>query len=404
MCKRSFHLPCYDVIQKPQQLFVKANIVFLCDACLFAIDGEGSPERKRKNGNANSILKQSTFTANGKGNVTLTHQQPPNAAAATTSTSKKVSNEQLHAFLSSISDKMDHQTRLLNEMGQNVCKVGNDVIATKNKSTDVFNMVQSRFVKRDEQDMRDLAKQMFRPSKQITSQTPTGTCVYSTVVQSKLAVTPRPEHPAQRKRKKTISLVNNATGETVKTSKLPSPEQGKKDVVLGRPIVERQRKTAPQKSNALSKAICVSKFHPETEPEEIENYIIAHTDVKDKTKFKVTKMVKKDADLSQLTFVTFKIDMVPEIYVTLRNADSWPMSNTVRDFEKMLPPKQTLNDFMPTNNATPSAAVVVDSATEQDNAYSAEIMNERMNQNMVAGSSGSDSGSNNNNNNNDPKN
>lgn len=394
-CSKSFHLPCYDVIHSTNKLFVSKNIVFICDACLYDIDSKCSPDRKRKNANANAILKQSTLTTNGKANVTLSQHPPPNAAAATTSTSKKISNEQLNAILSSLSDKMDHQTRLLNELGQNVCKVGNDVVATKNKSADVFNMVQSRFVKRDQQDLRDLAKDTFRPHKQITSQQQTGTPtfgsrrVYSTVVQSKLPVTPVSTTPSSRKRETHISLIDNATGTTVNSAKFPTPKQGKKNVQIGKPVEQRQN--APRKSNPLSKAIWISKFHPETTPDELENYIVENTEVKDTSKFKCSKLVKKDADIGKMSFVSFKIDVSSDVYDILINPDIWPQDKQIREFIKLLPPKQTLGEFMPLNGANASP-----SSSAQTVRMESETINESTNPNVNSSSSGSGNSSSNN--------
>ena len=98
---------------------------------------------------------------------------------------------------------------------------------------------------------------------------------YSTVIKSNLAVTPA---GTPRKQTHTISV------------KIPTPKQGKKDVQIGRPLVKRQ--LVPRKINPMSKAIHVSNFHPETTTDELADYIVKETDVKDRTKFKCTKLVK----------------------------------------------------------------------------------------------------------------
>lgn len=107
-------------------------------------------------------------------------------------------------------------------------------------------------------------------------------------------MTPRPENPSQRKRETHISLIHNATGKTVKTAKFPTPKQGTKNAQIGQAIVERQK--ALRNVNPLSKSWRVSKSHLETTPEELVNYIIENTEVKDKSKFKYIKLVKKDAN------------------------------------------------------------------------------------------------------------
>lgn len=169
--------------------------------------------------------------------------------------------------------------------------------------------------------------------------------MYSTMVKSNLPVTPQSQTPSQRQRERTISLIDNATGETVKTAKFPTPKHGKKDAQIGRPLPERQR--TQRNVDPMSKAIWVSKFHPETTPDEIANYIVTHTEAKDKTKFKCTMLVKKDADLSQMSFVSYKIDATPEVYDILIDPENWPSNKQVREFVKLSPPKRKMDDFIP---------------------------------------------------------
>lgn len=47
---------------------------------------------------------------------------------------------------------------------------------------------------------------------------------------------------------------------------------------------------------------------------------------------KFTKLVKNDADLSLLTFISFKIDACETIYQTIRNDTFWPSGCKVKDF------------------------------------------------------------------------
>lgn len=370
-CNNHFHLPCYDVIQPPNKLFVTKNIVFICDACLEEIDNPNSPDRKRKIP-PNNPLRQSILTSNANGTVGVAQQQQSQQTNTGTG-SKKPTNEQIFALLTTISGKMDVQTNKIDEIGHNLSDVEKVVVETNGKSDGLIKLVQSRTNFTNQNIIRNLAKDAFRPQPTKQQQTPNGTTnaelgstsvyrqKYSTVVKSQLLVTPRPENGQQRKRQKTISLIDNETGTTIETATLPSPQQGTKDIELGKPVErpKTERKTASHNLNTLSEAFCVSNFHPETTTEEIENYIIEHTQVKDKSKFKVTKMVKRDADLTQLTYVTFKIDIAPQFYSILYDCNNWPKNKTVREFRKMLPPKPKINDFIsqqtPTMNVTASS-------------------------------------------------
>lgn len=383
ICKKSYHLPCYGILQAPNRLFVSDNIVFVCDGCLVSLDDEHSPKRKQ---NVQSILKQSVLGSSSSGGFTL---QSPSQPIEQNKQAKKPTNEQMYALMLKIFDKVNNQTDKIDEIGVNVCEVGNRVIESKQTSNDIYNIVHSRMMLREQQDLRDLAKQVFHPNgtetvgnvgfgpdnarvyptlstprtqNRIKSKPNTPKPkLYSTVIKSTLPVTPQPEAPSQRKKEQHITLIDNSSDTTIKSVKIPTPKQGKKDVQIGRAVEERQ--IVPRNSNPLSKSIWISKFHPETTPEELENYIVEHTEVKDKSKFKCSKLVKKDQDVTNMSFVSFKIDVTPENFGILIAPENWPQNKHVREFIKMAPPKPTLADFVPQKpsnsasiNATENAA------------------------------------------------
>lgn len=263
---------------------------------------------------------------------------------------------------------MDKQTCKIDEISTNVGAVGIGIMETQKKSDDVYNIVYSRLMLREQQDLRDLAKKVFNSKQNDTAETfgenkervypqlntpknkttKTNTPkqkLYSTVLQSKLPVTPQTDTPSQRKREKHVLLIDNSSSTTVESVKIPTPKQGKKNVQIGRPVEERQ--SVSRKVNPLSESIWISKFHPETTPEELENYIIEHTGVNDKSKFKCVKLVKKDSDITKLSYVSFKIDATPEVYDILNDPENWPSDKQIRPFVKITPPKRTLNDFVP---------------------------------------------------------
>lgn len=385
ICKKLFHLPCYDVINPAVKVLVSKNIVFNCDACLDEIDSgklvvSDSPGRKRKNANNNNTsLKQSVLSSNANGNVTLQAQQ-----SISNNSSKKPTTEDLYALMSSIADKLDTQSKKIDEMSKDVDSVGDGIMATHQKTIETYNIVHSRMMLREQQDLRDLAKIEFRsmpkPNQTKTLQTPNGNehlfggkhRAYSTVLQSKLPVTPRPETPTNRKREMHISLINNATGATVKTAKFPTPKQGKKKVQIGRPVEQRQR--VPRKENPMSKSIHVCKFSTDTTTDDIENYIVENTTATDKSKFKCTKLVKKDADITKMKFVSFKIDATPEVFDILIDEENWPEDKQVREFIKLSPDNPTLADHFPAIN--PSRNALTQDEIDESNTYAMEIMTE----------------------------
>lgn len=114
LCKKPYHLPCYGISHAPAKLFFIDNIVFVCDACLMALDEKKSPSpNEQKTGS--KLLKQSMLSPCVNGNVTLQSKLTPTASNTGTN-SKKPTNEQLFAWMSTISDKLDKQTKKINEI------------------------------------------------------------------------------------------------------------------------------------------------------------------------------------------------------------------------------------------------------------------------------------------------
>lgn len=143
--------------------------------------------------------------------------------------------------------------------------------------------------------------------------------------------------------------------------KFPEPKVGIKSDVNGLTIVPRLNRVRDEKP-VYAKALYVSGLGPATSGDEIVKYIVENTSVKDATKFRVHKMVKKDADLSQLRFVSFKVEMNADELEILDNVELWPQGVRVREFTVL--PKNELGNHFPklpntqtSSNATSSAPI-----------------------------------------------
>lgn len=117
--------------------------------------------------------------------------------------------------------------------------------------------------------------------------------------------------------------------------KFPDPKVGTKSNASGLTIVPRVNDVRDDKP-IFKKALYVSGLGPATTNDEIANYIVEFTSVKDATKFKVHKMVKKDADISQLKFVSFKVELNVEELEVLDNVDVWPEGLRVREWQYVM--------------------------------------------------------------------
>lgn len=132
----------------------------------------------------------------------------------------------------------------------------------------------------------------------------------------------------------------------------PTPKSGTKTNVNGLSTVPKPMRTIDAKPK-FEKALWVSRFKPDVSNEEVANYITTSTPINDKERIAVHKLVKKDADLSTLKFVSFKIEMSAEDLDILNDSSLWPEDVLVREF--VMVPKNTLGSHFPHLNAKESA-------------------------------------------------
>lgn len=124
--------------------------------------------------------------------------------------------------------------------------------------------------------------------------------------------------------------------------KLPTPKQGKRDIIIGRPVEPKQPRIPKENKPKFDKAVRVSGLHRDTTVEEMNQFILDYTNVNDKSQFECHKLVKKDADISEFTFVSFKISINDEHFDQFMDPETWPNGNYVREFLS----KPTLGDFI----------------------------------------------------------
>lgn len=83
---------------------------------------------------------------------------------------------------------------------------------------------------------------------------------------------------------------------------------------------------------ATKKWIHISKFKPTVSCDQIINYIAANSNI-DKANIECYKLVKKDANLSELKSVNFKLGVVSSFYNDIFNSKLWPTDIRVRPFK-----------------------------------------------------------------------
>lgn len=157
------------------------------------------------------------------------------------------------------------------------------------------------------------------------------------------AKTPRPSYADALGSKQSIKRKRTETTLTANAMKPkfngPPPKTGTKTTITGLSVVA---KSKPIEKPKFTKAVWVSRFDPSTTCDEITNYIMENTKIDDKTKFNVHKLVKKDQDLSQLKFVSFKLEVNNDLFDTLKDENLWPEDVWVREFVR----QQNFGDFL----------------------------------------------------------
>lgn len=116
---------------------------------------------------------------------------------------------------------------------------------------------------------------------------------------------------------------------------IPSPKQGVKNASIGPPIERRTARVNDATNKKLSKSLWISPLHPTVSAEDMKKYVTENTALKDVDKFFCKKLVKKDQDLSTLSYVSFKIDVTDEDFVLISDPSNWPRNISVREFVRV---------------------------------------------------------------------
>lgn len=147
--------------------------------------------------------------------------------------------------------------------------------------------------------------------------------------------------PSSSKRKRTSSP--NTVQQKPKPN-FPAPKMGTKVNVNGLSVVSKPIRNRDDKPK-YEKALYVSGLDPSTTNEQITEYIVENTSVDDKDKFNVHKMVKKDADITTLKYVSFKVELNVDELIVLDDVSLWPEGVRVREFKQV--PKNELGRHFP---------------------------------------------------------
>lgn len=152
--------------------------------------------------------------------------------------------------------------------------------------------------------------------------------LFADVVRSTSNETPL-SRAAKRLRQENENLPNNGVSSVNTTPIRPKPRMGTLEAVIG-PSMPQSDVLRPYRR--FDRSIWVSRFHPETTIDQVMDYIVGKMGDVDKQNFNCRKLVKKDADLSSMQFVSFKIDVMDDFFEKLSDPQIWPKYILVREF------------------------------------------------------------------------
>lgn len=92
-----------------------------------------------------------------------------------------------------------------------------------------------------------------------------------------------------------------------------------------------QRTFEPSNINRARRELYVSKFKTHFTSDDIVNYM-QHKGITDLSNTHVIRLTKKDQDISQLSFVSFKIETDDDTAISLLQPDFWPLPSSAIDF------------------------------------------------------------------------
>lgn len=117
-----------------------------------------------------------------------------------------------------------------------------------------------------------------------------------------------------------------------KTPARPRAVTGTLDVVIGPSLPQIGPRPNLGGRRSFDRSLWVSRFHPDTTVEQVRDYVVNATGNNDMEQFNCVKLVKKDADLSALQFVSFKIEVNDELFAALSDPGKWPKYVLLREF------------------------------------------------------------------------
>lgn len=310
-CKAQYHLPCFDVILPAVKIFVIRNIVFLCDDCLST--DENSPKRKVSGVQKPPILKQSTLTPGGM-------LSSPTSSSQT----KNTTTEQLRKLVENLSNKIDVNTNTVASL--------KDSVDSMHQTVSSNSMQIDESLKKNDTEISSAAKTIVEHFEKFEQKQ---TYAQALGASSSNEIVHRLSSESSLPALKKKTVVNKFKGQ-------PLLSGTNEDSIhnLGAPVVFTERRRRQNSSSVssvpakpkLTKSVYISRLQPSVTVDGLKLYL--HTQIKDldESQMSIRMLVKKDQELSELSFISFSISCTENLFSQLNSPSFWPSHIKMREF------------------------------------------------------------------------
>lgn len=298
-CNGKSHLPCYDILQPAVKVFTSPNIVFVCDECLT----DRSPVRKQTKG-----LLQATLST---GDLSISN-------TPTRQVGQKLVGKQA---------KDDATAKQLRDLTSQIVNNTKHLIALKDSIVQMDTTV------------RDCA------SKQETN----FSNVNSTLTMNKEAIDSMVAGAAEKTSLGQVDFINCDNVRELDAQKkialkkrtLTAGTFASSDHGLGNAVELRTRNPRNQQAKnlhdanrvVLTKSIFVSRLQTNVTVQNIVSYINKNAPSVDSSHFQVRMLVKKDQDLNELSYISFRLSCTDDLYGSFMAPSFWPPHVLIGEFK-----------------------------------------------------------------------
>lgn len=321
-CKGEFHLPCFDVILPANKLFVIRNIVFVCDECLTSI--ESSPKRKQT-----VTLKQTL----------LSPMTTPTQTSSLRNSAKKstANNDDLRVMMETIIRKIDVNSVTVGLLKNSVDSMHATVKTNATQIDDSFKKSDAEIGTAT----KTIVEQLEKFEKKQSYAQAVGIPSSNQIIRQMPSKSDQPNNNNVKASTKVAPEKKKISANKYKSCPLTSGTDTGTEHNLGAPVVipERRKLTKRIESNGklparpkFKKSVYISRLEPSITVDGLKMFLGARMPDLNESDLDIRMLVKREQELSELSFISFCISCTDDLFSTLNSPSFWPAHIKMREF------------------------------------------------------------------------